>query len=110
MKLCVSRCGSCGQKIPLSIEASNRTAIRRTYGVKFSVECSSCYNTHLYRATDIHAESNSSGALSGGVLGGAIGLLGGPIGAVIGGAIGAGIGNEQDSSERMKVERFNRSH
>ncbi len=110
MKLYVSRCKNCGHKVPLSIEAPNRATIRHTYGPNFTVECSNCYHTHIYTPYDIYAESSSSGAVGGGVLGGVIGLLGGPIGAVIGAGIGAGIGNEQDSTERAKVERFNKSH
>lgn len=110
MKLFLSRCHYCSNKVPVDIAAENRPQIRYMYGQQFYIKCPVCYNVSTYTPGEIVAQTDSNSKVGGGVIGGLVGLLGGPLGLIIGAGIGTAIGNANDSEDEAKVRRFNHSH
>jgi|GEM_PF-1006581 len=110
MKLYISRCKTCNNKIYLGVQARNRMDLKYRIGDTFSIQCPTCHTINIYSPNDVYAETSSNSALGGGVVGGLVGLLGGPIGLLIGGAIGGALGNENDKTDKDNVNRFNSSH
>lgn len=92
------------QKIYLNQVAPTRTALANNIGNEF-------FNIRgeVYSAWDVYAEPSTASTASGTVIGGLIGLVGGPLGLLAGGAIGAIVGNNQDTTDQERVNRFNRS-
>lgn len=95
---------SINQKVYLNLVAPTRHALAYKIGNEFFN-----INGEVYSVWDVYAEGSSNSTAAGTVIGGLIGLLGGPIGLLTGGTIGALVGNNQDSEEKEKVNRFNRS-
>lgn len=92
------------EKIFLKIKAETRLELRSKLGSDtFSI------NGIRYKISDVEAESGSDSAITGAVLGGVIGLLGGPVGVAIGATAGGILGNQSDSQDNQKVERFNKT-
>ena len=110
MKLFVSRCHNCSNKIQLDLISSSRSELRQKLGSEmFHVVCQSCTTKQTFSVSDVVAEVDSNSTLSGALIGGLIGLIGGPLGLLIGGGIGLGIGNSVEEDEKKKVDFFNQS-
>jgi hypothetical protein len=62
-----------------------------------------------FNVNQVIAESGSNDTTAGLLLGGLFGLIGGPAGVLIGGALGGIIGNNSDTKEISKINRFNNS-
>lgn len=71
---------------------------------------SDCFSIdgEVHSISDVVAESseNTAGAMA---LGGALGVVGGVAGVVVGSLLGALIGNDSDTGDKEKAEKFNRS-
>ncbi len=109
MKLYIDKCKTCKNPIPLKLNVRNRAVIRNSYGDYVNVKCPTCNSAHNYTVYNFFAKSDSNSIVGGGVVGGIVGLLGGPIGVGLGLLLGGTIGNENDSTDRNKVESFNSS-
>jgi hypothetical protein len=110
MKLYISPCKHCGNKVYLDVLENTRSELRtRFQSDKLIITCNHCNNKNICDVTEVFAETDSNNAVAGGVIGGIIGLLGGPLGLIIGLGAGAVMGNFPDSEERSKVNFFNHS-
>lgn len=92
------------QKVYIDVIAPTRAILANRIGNEFFN-----INGEVYSVWDVYAEVNSNSTAAGTVIGGLIGLIGGPIGLLTGGTIGALVGNTQDSTDKEKVNQFNRS-
>ncbi len=92
------------QKVYIDLVAPTRAVLANRIGNEF-------FNIHgeVYSVWDVYAEVNSNSTAAGTLIGGLIGLVGGPIGLLTGGTIGALVGNTQDTTDKEKVNQFNRS-
>lgn len=109
MKLYLSPCSSCQNRIPIGVTAPTRQELRNRYGFYVRVECPTCHHVNTFSVGDVYAVKDSNATVGGGLIGGVVGLLGGPIGALIGLGLGTAIGNTNESDDQRRVNRFNNS-
>ncbi|MBV1930029.1 MAG: hypothetical protein KUG81_11020 [Gammaproteobacteria bacterium] len=93
---------SSNEKTYLKQSANSKLELANLLGAKrFQLE------NQIYSVNEVVAEANenTAGAMA---AGGVIGVVGGVPGVIIGGLIGALLGNNSDSDDKIKAEKFNR--
>jgi hypothetical protein len=89
----------------INVSVSSRYEFAVKYGSTFRLN-----DGFTYSIDDIYAESESGNTTAGMIIGGVLGLLAGPVGIVIGASLGGVVGNNNDETDKERVDNFNNSY